>query len=376
MLLHRFACLPLTGVLQYEGVVLKYPDVPRMEHEPQLLRALVELTNELLSSELDTSFYQHALEKTVQLVPAAEGGSVVIRHEDGFYHFQAAVGFDLSVLENIILTEEELDRPDTDVDVQEIDIHDFKRRVRERNAPYFDRAGRVEEIKSTLSVRLKTPYEIMGYFNLDNFSQPNAFTQADQTVAQAIASQVSIALHRLMLEKRLRREREHYQHLARHDPLTNLPNRRSLLDELTRTIASAGRRNSRIGLLYIDLDQFKSINDRFGHLVGDELVICVGERIRSAIRSGDFAARIGGDEFAVILSDITNCEDARRKADSIAEVICREVCCSTDGSSVLPGASIGTAVFPDEAKTVDELLSSADEDMYRLKRTKAGDRRT
>ena len=339
-----------------------------MDGEPHLLRALIELTNELLSSDLDTSFYQHALEQTVQLVPAAEAGSVLVRQDDGCYHFVAAAGFDMKVLKHIVLTEEELDRPDTDVDVHEIDIHDFKTRMREKNVFDFERAGRVDEIKSTLSVRLKTADGIMGYFNLDNFSQPRAFTRADRTVAQAIAAQVSIALHRLMLEKKLRREREHYLHLAGHDPLTDLPNRRSFFDELARTIAWAGRRGARIGLLYIDLDRFKSVNDRFGHAAGDRLLTTVAGRIRSTIRGGDFAARVGGDEFAVILVDINTPDNVRRKRDSIAGSICREVRLSGDNSSVVPCASIGASVFPDNATTADELLSRADDDMYRTKR--------
>lgn len=337
----------------------------RLRQELQFRKALVALTNDLLSSELDATFYQTALERTVELVPDAEGGSVMIRHDDGLYHFEAAVEFDFEVLKSVALSDAELGERRAEARIEKIEIQDYEERLGADKADHFRDAGKLEEIRATLSVPLRVGDETMGYFNLDNFTSPEAFTETDIEIAEAIAAQVSLALYRLFLERRLQQEREHFQHMAHHDPLTGLPNRRLFLDSLDRAIALAVRRGSKIGLLFVDLDAFKSINDAYGHAAGDHVLIEVGDRIRASVRKGDLPARLGGDEFGVILVDVNGVSDTRRVAGKLCDALDRPIRYRSEDLHL--HASVGGATCPDESAESEELIKLADGDMYRSK---------
>ncbi|MFP4374527.1 MAG: diguanylate cyclase domain-containing protein [Spirochaetaceae bacterium] len=340
-------------------------DQERLEQELQFRTALVELTNELLSSTLDTTFYQTALERTVQLVPDAQGGSIVVRHDDGLFHFEAAVEFDFDVLKSITLSDEELGPRRGGARCERIEIHDYEQRLDAEKAAAFRRAGRLNDIRATLSVPLRMGEEAVGYFNLDNFRSASAFSGPDLEIAEAIAAQVSVALYRLFLERRLQQERQHYHHMAHHDPLTGLPNRRLFLDALDRALAPAARRRSRLGLLYIDLDDFKRINDVYGHDAGDYVLIQTATRIHNAIRKGDLAARLGGDEFGVLLMDVQSVRDAPGVGEKIRAACSEPVRFGARELTARP--SIGAATYPDHAKEAEALLKLADSRMYEVK---------
>ncbi len=347
------------------AVAARATDQERLEQELQFRTALVELTNELLSSTLDSTFYQTALERTVSLVPDAEGGSIVIRHDDGLYHYEAAVEFDFDVLKYVTLSDEELGPRHTGPNSEKIDIHDYDQRLNEEKVDAFRRAGKLNEIQSTLSVPLRMGEETMGYFNLDNFRSADAFSGPDVEIAEAIAAQVSLALYRLFLEKRLQQERQHYHHMAHHDPLTGLPNRRLFLDSLDRALSGASRRRSRVGLLYVDLNDFKRTNDEYGHDAGDYLLVQTALRIQAAVRKGDLAARLGGDEFGVLLMDLQTVTDAPSVGEKI-RVSCSEPV-GFGAQELTVTASIGAATFPDHAREAEALLKCADSTMYELK---------
>lgn len=348
-----------------DGVVAPPTDRERLEQELQFRTALVELTNELLSSTLDTTFYQTALERTVHLVPDAEGGSIVIRRDDGLYHFEAAVEFDFDVLKSVTLSGDELGPRHKGPKSEKIEIHDYEHRLDADKADAFRRAGRLHEIQATLSVPLRMGDETVGYFNLDNFRSAAAFSGPDIEIAEAIAAQVSLALYRLFLERRLQQERQHYRHMAHHDPLTGLPNRRLFLDSLERALEPAARRRSRLGLLYIDLDDFKEVNDAYGHDAGDYLLVQTATRIQAAIRKGDLAARLGGDEFGVLLMDVQTVRDAPAVAEKVGALCSEPV---TFGSrQLVVTSSIGAATYPDHARETEALLKLADSRMYELK---------
>ena len=150
------------------------------------------------------------------------------------------------------------------------------------------------------------------------------------------------------------------------DELTGLPNRRHLCDHLSRSLAAAKRDNSTIALMYIDLDGFKLVNDSLGHVVGDILLVQVAERLNSRIRKSDTLARIGGDEFTVILSRIEERDDAQTVARSILEALERPF--NIEGQEITIGASIGISIFPDHANDEMDLLQQADSAMYAAKR--------
>lgn len=184
------------------------------------------------------------------------------------------------------------------------------------------------------------------------------------------ASRVSAtAIEAIVLNMRLQDEVEEHkrtkasiQMMALQDPLTALGNRRHFDDVLMRAIGNAQRNRSRFGLLAIDLDDFKPVNDRFGHAVGDALLRSVALRLQSATRSGDFCARVGGDEFAVVMGGLANaaaCQDAAIKVRALLEP--PHPLGSVEAAS---GASVGWATYPDDGKDLESLLAVADRRMY------------
>jgi diguanylate cyclase (GGDEF)-like protein len=165
---------------------------------------------------------------------------------------------------------------------------------------------------------------------------------------------------------RLKTANESLSHLAFHDGLTGLPNRASFLERAARAVGGARGGDDKVAVLYIDSDGFKAINDNLGHAAGDELLIETARRIRAQLREQDVVARIGGDEFAVLLAPVRALEDATRIAAKVAAMI-RVPMHSAAHGMIQASASIGVAMYPDHGASVDALLSAADAAMYRAK---------
>jgi diguanylate cyclase (GGDEF)-like protein len=152
---------------------------------------------------------------------------------------------------------------------------------------------------------------------------------------------------------------------ALHDPLTGVANRALFLDRLAITLARVGRLRSAAGVLYLDLDNFKQVNDGLGHAAGDELLIAAAERIRACLRPGDSTARLGGDEFAVLLEDLAGVDDAKRVADRILAALRQPF--TAQGREVFISVSVGVAVTYADETDPDQLLRNADIAMYSAK---------
>jgi diguanylate cyclase (GGDEF)-like protein/PAS domain S-box-containing protein len=187
---------------------------------------------------------------------------------------------------------------------------------------------------------------------------PGTFGPEETRFLTAAASMVSAALHRLDSEARL-------AYLAQFDPLTGLPNRTLLADRFSLMIVQARRRNVSLGVLFIDLDDFKLVNDTQGHAAGDELLQETAKRLQSALRDGDTVARISGDEFAVVLADLAKPDDAALVAQKIIDRLAAPA--SVHGQEVVVTASIGIATFPADGDNAEALLGAADAAMYRAK---------
>jgi diguanylate cyclase (GGDEF)-like protein/PAS domain S-box-containing protein len=163
---------------------------------------------------------------------------------------------------------------------------------------------------------------------------------------------------------------EEIQRLAFYDPLTELPNRRLLMDRLRRSIAAAKRRRGHGALLFIDLDNFKTLNDTFGHDFGDELLVAVAGRLAKCVRAEDTVARLGGDEFVIMLEDLGGDDrDAATQARVVGEKIIRAFTqpFPLRGDEYYSTTSIGVCLYPDLGETPEELLRRADTAMYRAK---------
>jgi diguanylate cyclase (GGDEF)-like protein/PAS domain S-box-containing protein len=167
-----------------------------------------------------------------------------------------------------------------------------------------------------------------------------------------------------------KRTEEQIRHLAHHDPLTGLPNRRLFKDRLEQALALARRERHQIGVMLLDLDYFKEINDTLGHSLGDALLCAVAERLRGMVRASDTLARIGGDEFAVIQNGLHSAAGAVVLAQKFVEAVARPFLV---GNQEIPvGVSIGISLIPDDGDSHDRLLRNADLALYRAKRDGRG----
>ncbi|HXV76029.1 MAG TPA: diguanylate cyclase [Candidatus Polarisedimenticolaceae bacterium] len=169
-----------------------------------------------------------------------------------------------------------------------------------------------------------------------------------------------------------KRREERLCRLAFYDPLTGLPNRTLLADRLERGLVQAKRSGRCLAVLFVDVDGFKHVNDRFGHAIGDRVLARVGRTLTLGLRRSDTVARVGGDEFVVLLPDL----DSRRQAIPVARKILRSLSAglTVGGRELAVGASIGISSYPDDARDARQLLRLADSAMYRLKRERRGAR--
>jgi len=160
---------------------------------------------------------------------------------------------------------------------------------------------------------------------------------------------------------------EHMQHMAQYDALTHLPNRALFNDRLQQAIAAAHRNHARLALMFIDLDKFKPVNDTYGHGVGDMLLNEVALRIQDCLRESDTAARVGGDEFVILLPNIDSEQDAVKVGEKIRLALNQPF--GLAGHTVKIGSSIGVAVYPEHGSEEKLLVKSADIAMYYAKKS-------
>lgn len=163
----------------------------------------------------------------------------------------------------------------------------------------------------------------------------------------------------------LQTNRKELEHLARHDVLTGLPNRRAFQERLELTLVRSQRSGERFALLFIDVDNFKGINDRWGHEGGDAALKIVALRLSTATRKADAVARMGGDEFVVLLDNPTHREDIVNIAEKLLESVRAPIL--YEGNEMQVGFSIGISQYPDDGNTAAQLLSRADHAMYETK---------
>jgi diguanylate cyclase (GGDEF)-like protein/PAS domain S-box-containing protein len=156
------------------------------------------------------------------------------------------------------------------------------------------------------------------------------------------------------------------EQLAHYDPVTALPNRILFVDRLRQAMARATRSGLQVAVMFIDLDEFKNVNDSLGHRTGDLLLAAVARRLSENVRSSDTLARLGGDEFTVVLPDVKSVREAAQVARKLIDALARPF--TIDGHDIHTGASIGISLFPFDGQDVDPLLRAADRAMYDAKR--------
>jgi diguanylate cyclase (GGDEF)-like protein len=193
--------------------------------------------------------------------------------------------------------------------------------------------------------------------------------EAEREAAEAILAKAELEQANAALKEEVAvhsRTQSRLSYLASHDPLTALPNRTLFTERLSEAIEVARSQSRKLALMYVDLDNFKYVNDTLGHAAGDALLKHVSARLRSELRSGEVAARMGGDEFAILQLSVDYPGQSRVLAERLIAKISQPF--EIEDKQVFVGASIGITLFPDDADAVDVLHRNADLAMYRAKR--------
>lgn len=200
------------------------------------------------------------------------------------------------------------------------------------------------------------------------FTQAALVRARDNLELRVLERTAELATANARLQQEIQERRlaeEQVRHLAHHDTLTGLPNRRLLEDRLEQALVRAKRQHLLVAILFVDLDRFKLVNDTLGHRVGDLLLQAVATRLRELLREGDTVSRVGGDEFVLVLPDMHSTEAAGDIAQKLLDALAQPY--PIDGHDLLATPSIGISIFPKDGTDVDTLISRADTAMYHAK---------
>jgi len=222
-----------------------------------------------------------------------------------------------------------------------------------------------------IGLPLKIGNTVLGVMNIA-LKRPHVFTESEIQILEFLADQASIAIQNARLYEQAQQEiadrkkaEESIKHMAHHDALTGLPNRRLFNERISLEISRSLRNNQKIGVMLFDLDQLKGVNDSYGHSVGDLLLQAIGQRLLGLLRKSDTVARMGGDEFLLILPEMKQPEDAVLTAERILNALSTPFL--LEGNQINITTSIGIVFFPDDGTEVDELIKKADTAMYKAK---------
>jgi diguanylate cyclase (GGDEF)-like protein len=233
--------------------------------------------------------------------------------------------------------------------------------------------------KSLLCLPIINRGSLAGILYLENNLATHAFTRTHTRVLQLLTAQAisSIEVSRYYarveilnqsltaeIEERKRTESK-LEFLAHHDALTGLPNRRLFYDRVQHAVVRAQRSNDRVAVLFLDLDQFKTINDSLSHQVGDHLLQAVAERLNKQVRDGDTFGRLGGDEFVLLMEGVLGMHDLTAVAEKLLAAFRQPF--RIDNHDLYPTGSLGISLYPDDASDADKLLRNADAAMYQAK---------
>jgi diguanylate cyclase (GGDEF)-like protein/PAS domain S-box-containing protein len=210
-----------------------------------------------------------------------------------------------------------------------------------------------------LGVPLKSHKGTIGVLVVKSYPGGVRYSEKDQELLQFVSTQIATVIERRQMRLRL-------QHMAQHDQLTTLPNRGLLCDRLEVALSAAQRDMGRLSVLYIDLDKFKHVNDTLGHGVGDLLLREVAQRLKRCVRKSDTVARVGGDEFVVLLPRIASPGQAVLVAKKIRGALNRPFIIDGHSLNIVP--SVGVALYPEHGDGEQQLLKHADEAMYLAKK--------
>lgn len=334
-------------------------DVPNVSTDPYILMEIIRLQTEIAKQGLDLSSVIEAVVNRIPAITNAEGAIVEYTEGDEMV-YRGASGFAAPLLGTRAKSDASLSglcvrlgqilRSD---DIQIDPRVDLAR---------FQQVG----IRSMVVAPLKHEGSVVGVLKIVS-AETHAFTARDVRVLELMSELIAASMYHAA-----RNEANALYQLATHDPLTGLANRTLFLERLSRRISPGRRQIEPFGLLLIDMDGLKRINDTFGHRAGDAAIRETAIRISRIPRRSDIVARLGGDEFGVILGEISAIGDLRAIVDRISRETDQSF--RFEGRAIDLTASIGHARFPETGNDVDALLEAADRSMYEMKRSRSATR--
>lgn len=217
------------------------------------------------------------------------------------------------------------------------------------------------DIYSMLDIPVFYDGQCIGVICHEHTGGHRKWTLGEQEFCALLGSDISLALE---IDKRKSIEKNLEYH-AFHDALTDLPNRALLLDRIEQAARHAKREHKLIAVLFLDLDNFKHINDSFGHSVGDTVLVTVASRFKQLLRADDTVSRLGGDEFTILVSEFKNIDDVNKIATKLLAVVQKPIL--IDDKELVVNTSIGISVYPNDGTDAETLLRNADAAMYRAK---------
>lgn len=216
-----------------------------------------------------------------------------------------------------------------------------------------------------LAVPISNHDSVYGRIYLCDKLDQSPFNEEDEELVVNLANAIALIMDNARKMEVLKKSQIHLVHSAFHDPLTKLPNRALLCDRMVQALNHANRNQTQVAILYCDLDGFKAINDTLGHEAGDHVLKIIGERFVNCIRGNDTVARVGGDEFIFVLSEVESVENTGSVAGKILETISMPI--SFLNQDIRLYGSIGIAIYPLDGEDTECLVKNADRAMYMAK---------
>lgn len=331
-----------------------------LEEQRRFRSAILELAELANTTDDDETFYHRLIERAVEVVPGAQGGSVQLNIEGTKFRFVAAVGYDLAGLQLHNLDTSEFFRDAHDPEAQI--VRDMMRGKTEEMHDWLVTYGRVDDIVVNVSSPVVVDGKTVAFLSLDNFEDANALDQSSVEMTTVLGRLIGDLWRRRQLESKLRREREAFRHEALHDLLTSLPNRRDLEQRLREGISNQREAGRPTAVLFADIDSFKEINDQFGHDAGDAVLCDVADWLSEVVGSVGVVGRWGGDEFIILPNDPSSLE----AMEDLASRILRPF-----NNSLRPqrtvALSVGIAWCADGSASARDLRTAADQALYEAK---------
>ncbi|HER24476.1 MAG TPA: diguanylate cyclase [Candidatus Atribacteria bacterium] len=242
-----------------------------------------------------------------------------------------------------------------------LDYNKYKRLIARGDFVSYDV---ITNKQAWLGVPLRVENKIIGSMVLQSYTDPDLYCQKDIKLMEFVSQQVATAIERKQAEEKLK-------FLGLYDSLTKLPNRVLFYDRIRQEIAYAKREQKKFALLFLDLDNFKKINDKFGHEIGDKLLLEVARKFSELLRETDTICRLGGDEFIILLPRLRQPrENAEGLAGKIIHILSEPL--SIDQHQIYVNTSIGIALYPDDGEKEEGLINRADQAMYAAKKEGPG----